>query len=304
MNELFKEKPEIHIVCSCYHYERSTKTSTSYTGQHEIRTTTTEVKKVETYKEVRELNILSYLDISGIFRLKETNKNYIILELGKEINFNDEITLYDVENIKNELYLKNKYKDAFISIKVERIIPTMKELYLINLTNKNNCLIQKWVFILCNILMIDTIYKLYFNCICSNQFFVIRKIVSSRKNILENEKYSQFIPGFNSINDNYVSNKNDVGGTNNEINIVLPTEEEIEKAKIYNKYIPEYKINENGEVVNINENNIDSVINITEEKNENKNNELNQMNNGKDIYMNEYNNLDNIKSQRLLDNIE
>ena len=302
MNGLFKEKPEVNIVCSCYHYETSIKTSTSYMGKYETRTISTEVKKIETYKETIQLNLFSYLDISGLFRLKETNKKYIILELGKEINFNDELTLYDIENIKNELYLKNRYKDTFISITVERIIPTMKELYLINLTNQNNCLIQKWVFILSNILMIDTIYKLYFNCICSYQFFVIRKIVSSRKNVLENEKYSQFIPGFNSINDNYVANRNDVGGTNNEINIVLPTEEEIEKAKIYNKYIPDYKINENGEVANMNQCNIDSVINITEENNENKNIEL--KNNGNDKYVNIYNSLDNIKAQPLIDNKE
>ena len=66
---------------------------------------------VPTYTESQKLNIFSYLDISGIFRLKETSKKYIQLQLGKEINFNDEITIYDIQTIINDLYQKNRFRD-------------------------------------------------------------------------------------------------------------------------------------------------------------------------------------------------
>ena len=63
---------------------------------------------VPTYSESQNLNIFSYLDISGIFRLKDTTKRYIQLELGKEINFNDEIKMYIYQSVLIELYLHIK----------------------------------------------------------------------------------------------------------------------------------------------------------------------------------------------------
>ena len=85
------------------------------------------------------------MDISGIFRLKETSKKYIQLQLGKEINFNDEITIYDIQKIINDLYQKNRFKDSHISTGVDRILPSFKDFHLIKLTNENNCFLQKWI---------------------------------------------------------------------------------------------------------------------------------------------------------------
>ena len=152
------------------------------------------------------------------------------MELGKEINFNDEMTLYDAEKIKNELYSKNRFKDICISVTIERIVPSLKNYYLINLNGQDYLLLKKWIYITCFILTFDQLYTLYLESLCSYQFFVIRKIISSRNNVLENEKYSKFTTGYTINNNNFVAERKSIGGISTDIEPELPTEEEIEKA--------------------------------------------------------------------------
>ena len=217
------------------------------------------------------------------------------MELGKEINFNDEMTLYDAEKIKNELYSKNRFKDICISVTIERIVPSLKNYYLINLNGQDYPLLKKWIYITCFILTFDQLYTLYLESLCSYQFFVIRKIISSRNNVLENEKYSKFTTGYTINNNNFVAERKSIGGISTDIEPELPTEEEIEKAKIYNKYIPEYKFNETGDIININENPLDNILEIKEE---NKKNEINKQNNNNT----NNNNLSNTINQPLINN--
>ena len=284
MKKLFKEKPVVNIGCSCYHLVTRTYTSTDAQGN---TTTTTTTVAVTTYVEHQQLNIFSYIDISGIFRLKETNKSFIQLELGKEINFNDELTMLDAENIRNELYLKNKHRDVFISVNINRIIPSMKDYYLIKLRkNKNYCLLQKWVYILSAFLMVDQFYKTYLDCISSHQFFVIKKIVSSRQNVLENNQYSKFTPGYIIENENFVANRDEIGGINAETKLILHTEEEIQKSKAYYKYIPQYELNEYGEVVNNNRNSIDNILNINNEKKNENESEVTKIDSSNELLLN------------------
>ena len=297
MNQLFKEKPVINIVCSCYHLEKDVMISNDSNGLSQK----THSKKIETYTEIKQLKIFSYLDISGIFNLKESNKNLIKLKMGKEINFNDELTLYDIQKIKKELYLRNKDKDLYMSINVKSIIPTMKDYYLVKIkTNKSYCLLKQCVFILSNLLMVDEFYKLYLDYLCSRQSFIIKKVISSRNNVLENDKYTQFAPGYNILDENFVANKDDIGGVDNELNITLPTEEEIKKTKQYTKFIPNYELNENGNVVNSNNYSIDKLLNIEGIKNEKKNIELKEMESEKNIDIN-INIQDNSNKESLID---
>lgn len=262
IDNLLREKPEVSISCMCYHMETHTTTYTDANGRTQTTFTTV---AVPTYNETLRLNIFSYLDVSGIFRLKDTTKKYIQLQLGKEINFNDEITLLDIQNIENDLYARNRYRDVFISINVNRTLPSFKDFYLIKLTNEKSCFIQKWVYILFFILTLDKFYELYLDCICSKQFFVIKKIVSSRENVLQNPKYSQFISGYNINEQNKIYERDTIGGIDNEIEVKLPTEEEISLARDYNKYIPQYIMDQNGEVINMNQNSVENLMEIKEE---------------------------------------
>ena len=291
MEILLKEKPEVVINCVCYHMETK-----GYIIDNEgsIIKTVYKEEEVPTYTESQKLNIFSYLDISGIFKFKETYKKYIQLYLRKEINFNDEITIYDIETIKNNLYQKNRHKDSYISIKVNRILPSFKEFYLIKLTNGNNCFLKKWIYIVFFVLTIDKFYELYLDCIFTNQFFVIKKIISTRENVLENPKYSQFSSGYD-INEESVTYEEDsIGGIDKEIEVKYPTEKEIALAKDYNKYLPQYMMKDNGEIINTNENSVDNIIEIKEENKQgtfekkineklNDNNEINTDNDTNEI---------------------
>ena len=263
MDTLFKEKPIVSINCMCYHYE--TRTNTYYDAKGNLQTTYTSVI-VPTYTESQTLNIFSYLDISGIFKLKDTTKKYIQLQLGKEINFNDELTLYDIQTIQNDLYERNKFRDQCISVSINRNIPSFQEFFLIKLTNEESCFLQKWVYIIFFILTLDGFYDLYLYFICSKQFFVIKKIVSSRQNVLENPKYSKFITGYNINEQNVILERNTIGGVDNQIEVKLPTEQEIASAKDYDKYIPQYIMKEDGEVINTNEKMCENLMEIKEEK--------------------------------------
>ena len=268
MDTLFHEKPVIKIICSCYHFKTK------------VTPDSIEVSKIETFNETKELNVFSYIDISGIFRLKETNKSLIELQLEQEIEFNDEITIYDIQKIKNELYLKNKNEDYCIHVYLDKEIPSMKYFYLIKLSkDKNYCLLKKWIYILCVFLMIDLFYRIYLDYISSKQKFKIRKIVSSRYNVYENNKYSQFIPGYFIQDSQFVASRENIGGVGDKKDLLLPTEEELKNAQIYNKFIPEYNLNENGDIVNINPNLFDTRYNIKEERNIFHINELKQNNN-------------------------
>ena len=258
---LLKEKPEVIINCICYHLDSRLESYYDSNGNYQTGYTT---MTVPTYTELQQLNIFSYLDISGIFRLKQTSKRYIQLQLGKEINFNDEITIYDIQTIINYLYQKNRYIDRCISIGVDRILPSFKDFYLIKLANENNCFIHKWTYYAFFILTIDKFYELILDCLCSKQFFVIKKIVSTRQNVLENPKYSQFISGYNINEENITYQKDIIGGIDKGIEVKLPTERESDLAKNYSIYIPQYMIREDGEIINVNQNSVENVMGIKE----------------------------------------
>lgn len=115
--------------------------------------------------------------------------------------------------------------------------------------------------------MIDLFYRIYLDYISSKQKFKIRKIVSSRYNVFENNKYSQFTPGYSIQDSQFVENRDNIGGVYDKKDLLLPTEEELKNAQIFNKLIPEYILNENGNIVNLNTNLFDTSYNIKEERN-------------------------------------
>ena len=85
--------------------------------------------------------------------------------------------------------------------------------------------------------------------------------------------------------------------------MLLPTEEELKNAQFFNKLIPEYILNENGDIVNINTNLFDTRYDIKEERNIfQKINELIQNNNNNIAIKNP--SLDNnYKEQKLINDI-
>jgi len=88
-------------------------------------------------------------------------------------------------------------------------------------------------------------YKIYINSLFVYQVYKIRKIISTRYNLNEplySQKYSQLAPQLNLINQQYTYKPNDYNYVNQEMEIDLPTKEELERAEQYKDKIPDYKI--------------------------------------------------------------
>ena len=105
--------------------------------------------------------------------------------------------------------------------------------------------------------MLRTIFCYQKNCINSSECF-------------ENPKYSQFISGYNINDQNITLQRETIGNVDNQIEPKLPTEQEIQEAQEFNKYIPQYTMKENGEIINMNQNSLESLMKIKEENTQNQ----------------------------------
>ena len=182
MKELFSDGPKIEITVTCYH-----NVSTDDGGFEKV-----------TYKEIFNFDYYSWKDISGIFRLesneaKKKKYPFILLEIDHDIYFADSMSIDDLNQMKEELIKKNKDRDKNIRITVNKIIPGLEKFNLICIDPKNvPCfdfnitLFYTFIFIppLCEF------YKIYLDCHYYCQTFKIRKVISTRNNLNNDEKYN------------------------------------------------------------------------------------------------------------------
>ena len=78
--------------------------------------------------------------------------------------------------------------------------------------------------------------------------------------------------------------------------MILPNEEEIQKSKVYYKFIPEYELNEFGDVVNNNKNSVDNLLLIEEKKNEKEIVGITKINESNDFLLNVDNNTNQLNN--------
>ena len=245
MNELFSQTPKIELNVECYH--------TVSSGDSEYDEVT--------YKEIVTFDYYSWKDISGIFRLENIEaKNYeypfIKLYLEQEVYFADSISIYDLNQMKNFFIEKNKYKDQKIRVIVNKTIPGLEEFNLICIDPKNApCLFfNKKLFIFLIFLPpLCELYKIYIDSKCHYQKFKIRKAISTRNNLNNDEKYNLMTPGLN-YNGKIIKYEN-IGNINTNYDLKEPTKEELDKSMEYNNLIPNFNIN-----------NIDEGIEMTNDK--------------------------------------
>ena len=88
-------------------------------------------------------------------------------------------------------------------------------------------------------------YKIYLDCHYYCQTFKIRKIISTRNNLKNDEKYNLMTPGLN-INNETIKYDN-IGYINTNYELKEPTKEELDKSMEYNNLIPNFIINNVGE---------------------------------------------------------
>ena len=180
----FTQPPEINVDVRCYHSGGSTKHRRS----------------VYTFKKKFIFPYYSWKDISGLFLLQQDKTKkypFLRLYLKSDINFADSISYSDFTIYKNDLREKYKGYDSYFSMYDDKIILDFKENHLIALDPNNiPCCVSKGLYIFFSVFFLGQFYKTYFQSKCYAQNFTIRKIVSTRYDLTNNQNYYQMEPGY------------------------------------------------------------------------------------------------------------
>ena len=251
MGMLYRTHPEIHFHCSCYHYETRRYTTKDSKGRRHKRT---EKVRVVTHSESFSIPYYSSRDVSGLFYLNcdQANvqrKSFIKLKLFKEINFADAISYMDYEYYKSEFWRRNRFRDVRMDFSEKRIVPGLVRHNLVKISDKNPCTVNFFWYLVFTIIPLCQFYKSYVNLFCVNQSYKVRKIVSTRYDLNQPvyvEKYSRFVPQLNLISQQYDYQPTDYNYLNTAVQVNVPTEEELERAKQYANKVPDYSLSSGG----------------------------------------------------------
>ena len=235
----FQTPPKIKWKIECFHYETHDHVKISPAGIDRY----TSKERVVTYNGSSEMQYYSARDISGPFNLDcDPNligrKYYIKLELKADIQMADPETIADYQYQKNFFLNQNMYKDDFYNLDEKKTIPGMDQYTLVKIGNEDPISVNFFLFFLFTILTFVEFYKIYINCFCIYQKFIIKKIVSTRYNLnlpVYNQKYQSNIPIINLIKISYNFNSSDYNYLNQKYDLNLPSKEEVER---YNQNMP------------------------------------------------------------------
>jgi len=241
MGQNFRALPEIKFHGESYHYKTVHYTSRDNNGVHHH----TRKEKVTTHKDTYTLPYYSERDVSGLFYLNcnmayVRRKCYIKLNLEKEINFADEISCMDYENEKGYFWQRNRFRDSHFDFKETREIPGMKPHNLVKLGEHEPYFASYLYFSLFTLLTFSELYKSWFDSYCIYQKFKIRKLISTRYD-LNQPAYQGLIPQLDCINQQYSYQPEYYNYINPHQKVQMPTPVELENAKKYQSWVPNYK---------------------------------------------------------------
>ena len=199
MDYWIKLKPDISIKWDCYHYEEVRYTETDSNGRKSTTTVTEKISKdYGTYK----FNYYSCRDISGKFTLESNSclNSYVLLNLSSSVEFADEETVSDY-NKELQRIKSFSIKDNHFDLKEEKNLHFLSENQIL-LTNKCCCcFINKCMFGFFTIICLVEFYKIFFYFMGSVKYFTVKKAVSTRKDLSDNEyndKYDKENPSIES----------------------------------------------------------------------------------------------------------
>ena len=249
----FRSVPSIILKCECYHTESETYTTTDSDGNTHTETRT---YTVVTYRETINFFYYTCRDVSGLFLLNcdEQNiskKSYIKLELKEEINFADAVSFHEYVMLREDMRRRNQHRDESFALYEIKKIEGLKHHHLIKFQNNDPPCFGFWWFFLFTFLTGGQFYKWYVSSKCIYQNFTLRKLISTRYNLSSeefNEKYERFNPQLNLITQQFTYEPNTYNFIQDIYKRPLPTEMEIENAKIFEKFIPKYEIYSGNEV--------------------------------------------------------
>ena len=200
-----------------------------------------------THEENVDFKYYSWKDVSGTFHLdlSQTKKKpmYLLLRVKNEIDFADSNTVDDYTRMKKELYARNASRDKNIEETEQRTYEGYQEYTLVKLGKEDSCFFSRCVLIFMMMISLGIVFCWKFEKRIISQSFVVKKLVSTRDNLLEGEnsmKYSQQKPMV-SINANVYEYDEQVTGSVNDVNKVAPpSAEELKRAQMYEKEVTKY----------------------------------------------------------------
>jgi len=188
MRHWMQLKPDISIEWDCYHYETQRFTETDSNGREHK---TTETVEVSSDRGTYDFNYFSCRDISGKFTLESNSclNSYIFLNITSNVEFADQETIEDYHKELNRIRSYSS-KDDHFDLKEIKTISLLSENQII-LTNKCCCcFLNICIFIVFILIGLGEIYKIFFYCMGSVKYFTVKKAISTRKDLGENE-YSE-----------------------------------------------------------------------------------------------------------------
>lgn len=254
MSSLVQTHPVIEFYCECYHYGIShvrynppKKGGRGKRGRrggkrHGVRT---KRRRITTYTETAIFPYYSARDVSGLFQLNKSreatmSKVYIKLELTPEINFADELSYMDYEYFRTDFYNRNRRRDKFMDYSETRKVPGLNNFNFVCIRDTEPCGVNICMFILFTILPFTELYKCYINSYCLEQKFKIRKLISTRYD-LNQDQYQTFVPSFDLPTQQYAFEPSNYNYINSDYKVKNPTNEEISQAAMYKDKIPKYE---------------------------------------------------------------
>ena len=233
MKEYFLSAPTITMKVECFHHTRRGKGSSN---------------RVVTHRENKPFVYYSSRDVSGLFLLDFDKANlkdkaYIQLEVKKEINFADAISYSDYMVQKNDIWNRNRYLDKKMSYFEERTFQNYKQYHLVKIDGKeSSAILSLKAYWISHILTFGQLYITLVNSLCVKQSFTVRKIVSTRFNLMETTtNYDNISPAINMNNQMFNFDRNQTIKVYDSYKINLPSQEEITKAnEMYSSSIPNY----------------------------------------------------------------
>ena len=120
-----------------------------------------------------------------------------------------------------------------------------QDTYFININGDKNCFISKCVFIIFTIFILGEVYKLILRGLADSQTFTIKKIISTRYDLNQNNEYDAFAPKLNFPKQEYKFDLKNTVHINNNMKANKPPPDELTKSMKYQQNTPSFKITNN-----------------------------------------------------------
>ena len=251
LDKIFNEFPSLLFEINCFHfnskfdnqelYNNNNNIKKSFENSNANKISNSELNnKIKTYNDSKKFYYYNCKDVSGeIIIENEINKKrfyFVNLNLKFEIIFADSISFYDYETQKNNFLNKNKWRDVHTEIFEKKNIKNSFDSSLLKINNESLPIKFKWqIYLFFVFICLAEIYKIFFFNHVIEKNFIIKKLISSRNKINE-EEYFELNPKIIINNVNTIQNKN-YFYQNEKAKIKPIQEKELEEAKNYEKYI-------------------------------------------------------------------